>query len=732
MTNNDNRYKEALDYEKLKDTALRYIQKIGHKHWTDFNLHDPGVTFLEAICFSLSDLAYRTEFSVADLLTPEDHHHPELSGALYASEQILSSNPVNVDEYRKLILEYVPGVRNVWIESALQPYKIPQEYEEVFSDLSIEVNGFYKIRIERESYAYTEKKILANDELCRKIGLSEEEETVEARKARFNSDSFDEWLCGYVSRLLDRHRNLNENFLDVKILEPKTIKLQLKLETASDEYEMIVSEMYEKLNAYISPKVHLHSLQDLIGRGLTQEEIYQGYFGEEDGYFRYGLVDMEELRSSKRRMLLRSSDIYRLLMECIDVKDVKEIVFLGDLSADPWGHVEISDPESCFRLEPFKFSREKSSADEALDVQSKPNDKVMKYLIKTQNPIVERTIRSLDKGEINMVPLEISKQDGNKNKIRFWHKSREFEAPLVMEETFDEENLEKTEISYPLPQGRYRNTKEYFSFQNLLPKLYKMGFEGVSRNGDGRYDVNRLQLKGYLTFFDQFLANYLMQLRNLKDYFAIKNADELVPMLQHNDLLSEDNKGKIADVEKVLKPRDEKVFWQSKEYVLEQKNRLMDNLLAMFNDDFDELVPLVNMNDHDRFDGREYLEASVNDKARLLNDYVSLNQNRTVAIGRTGKLELSGVELRILKKLGVDSPKAKISPYLDEEVELEKDGNPNLSKEFEQKFGIHVLEHLLLLPKKGLDRHSFLELTSIEDKEAIPDPYSFYVTVISR
>ena len=120
--------------------------------------------------------------------------------------------------------------------------------------------------------------------------------------------------CGWI---IARNRNLNENFLDVKILEPKTIKLQLKLETASDEYEMIVSEMYEKLNAYISPKVHLHSLQDLIGRGLTQEEIYQGYFGEEDGYFRYGLVDMEELRSSKRRMLLsRLINLQSLTFAC--------------------------------------------------------------------------------------------------------------------------------------------------------------------------------------------------------------------------------------------------------------------------------------------------------------------------------------------------------------------------------------------------------------------------------
>lgn len=60
-----------LDYDKLKQYGLEYIQQIGHVNWSDYNLHDPGVTFLEALCFSLVDLGYRTQLPVEDYLTPK-------------------------------------------------------------------------------------------------------------------------------------------------------------------------------------------------------------------------------------------------------------------------------------------------------------------------------------------------------------------------------------------------------------------------------------------------------------------------------------------------------------------------------------------------------------------------------------------------------------------------------------------------------------------------------------
>ncbi|MBO7507786.1 MAG: hypothetical protein J6T67_10450 [Paludibacteraceae bacterium] len=774
MTNDDKKIKEALDYEGLKNTALRYIQKIGHKHWTDFNIHDPGVTLLESICFSLSDLAYRTEFSVADLLTREGENHPDLGDSLYGAEQILSSNPINADEYRKLILEYIPSIRNVWVYETSRKCQLPSVYNLVFrknlhrynqvlnDHLEFNVQGYYDIRIERESDAFVRKNILGNDELCEKLGLCQEGETCSDRISRFDPKKYDEWLCSYVSRLLYQHRNLNETFLDVKILTPVDVKVRIDVETDSDDYENIISMMCERLSEYVSPKVKLHSLQQLIDKGRNQESIYCGYFGEENGFIRYGLVDMDELRSSRRRLMLQKSEVYRLLKECDDIKEVKDIRFYigGKECGSSVGHVSLSDfyglndPDKCFRLIPFEFSRGGESSKES---ESKVDDKVSGYLLKTQNPFVERTLRSLSKGEIKAKSWGCS--DPNGNRIFFVQKSRTFELYLTNPEEKEEgESLElgnpQVEIAYPLPQGRYRHTDRYYSFQNLLPEVYKMRSLGRSKSARERYNINRLQLKGYLTFFDQFLANYVKQLSCLNSYFSVRDVKDLEPTLLYYDLLKawktddgsaddgesskknssqKEEPGAIADIDDVLREsvtQNVNDFWRDRawnyNYVLEHRNRLLDYLLAVYNESFEEIVPLVQMNCNDEFDGRKYLEESVKDKSHLLKEYVSLNQDRTIAIGRTGTLELSGVERRILTKLGVDSPKAKIGPLLDDESLADLD----MDEEFEAKFGIHVLEHIMLLPKGGLDEDSFLEMTAIEDKLPVADPYSFYVTVL--
>src|SRR6185503_14221894 len=53
---------ESLDYALLRKNGIDYITALGSDFWTDFNIHDPGITLLEALCYALTDLAYRTSF----------------------------------------------------------------------------------------------------------------------------------------------------------------------------------------------------------------------------------------------------------------------------------------------------------------------------------------------------------------------------------------------------------------------------------------------------------------------------------------------------------------------------------------------------------------------------------------------------------------------------------------------------------------------------------------------
>ena len=50
------------------------------KIWTDHNVHDPGITILEVLCYAMLDLGYRTHLAVEDVLAknptltnPEDN-----------------------------------------------------------------------------------------------------------------------------------------------------------------------------------------------------------------------------------------------------------------------------------------------------------------------------------------------------------------------------------------------------------------------------------------------------------------------------------------------------------------------------------------------------------------------------------------------------------------------------------------------------------------------------------
>ena len=63
--------KPAQDYFRLRKEGIGFIEQMGSGQWTDYNTHDPGITILEALCYAITDLAYRTGMDIKDILTPE-------------------------------------------------------------------------------------------------------------------------------------------------------------------------------------------------------------------------------------------------------------------------------------------------------------------------------------------------------------------------------------------------------------------------------------------------------------------------------------------------------------------------------------------------------------------------------------------------------------------------------------------------------------------------------------
>ena len=105
-----------MDYAFLKETALKQIQDLVGEKWTDHNVHDPGIALFEILNFSLTDLGYRTDYSIPNILTKEDKNGvlPN-DNAFYTAAEILPSAPLTIADYKKLLLN-IDEVRNAWIE----------------------------------------------------------------------------------------------------------------------------------------------------------------------------------------------------------------------------------------------------------------------------------------------------------------------------------------------------------------------------------------------------------------------------------------------------------------------------------------------------------------------------------------------------------------------------------------------------------------------------------------
>ncbi|WP_343732780.1 hypothetical protein [Duganella sp.] len=112
---------DGLDFDGLRRKGIALLQDLSSQQWTDYNLHDPGVTLLELLSYGLTDLVYRTDFDVADYLTGPDGKIDFHAQALFPPQDIFPNQPVTDIDFCKLIYDQLPAVDDVWIRPAAQP-----------------------------------------------------------------------------------------------------------------------------------------------------------------------------------------------------------------------------------------------------------------------------------------------------------------------------------------------------------------------------------------------------------------------------------------------------------------------------------------------------------------------------------------------------------------------------------------------------------------------------------
>ena len=105
-----------LNYIKLREEGIKLIQELSGDIWTDYNLHDPGITTLEVLCYALTELGYRAD-ELMEAYKEKGEVIPDIIDRYFIHpEELLPNLPLTKWDFENLTEEIHPGVLKAWFE----------------------------------------------------------------------------------------------------------------------------------------------------------------------------------------------------------------------------------------------------------------------------------------------------------------------------------------------------------------------------------------------------------------------------------------------------------------------------------------------------------------------------------------------------------------------------------------------------------------------------------------
>ncbi len=585
----------ARNYNLLREEGLQHIQLLSRKLWTDYNIHDPGITTLELLSYAVTDLGYRIAQPLPDLLSRSEQEIAEEERAIAAAEteeekaalktpptfptaaQVLPNRPVTIDDYRRLLID-IPGIRNAWILPDTCSYAVncqrsrlefPQKGS-LQQKQRIDLRGLYQVLLELE-------EDVADTDTVRRTKLKQAA-----------------W------ELLQANRNLCEDFTGIKLVTQKPFALCAEIElTPEAEIDRTEAQIFRAVQQFLTPPVRFYSLQQLLNNNVPVETIFEGPL------LNSGFLDAAELSASQIRQQINLSDVLQEIMRIEGVQAVRDIVIAPSGAPLP-----------------------------------EDEDNWVVPVWSEGQTAVQPTIST-----------ECSRLVFYKDMLPFQADFAQVETLLAEMEADEQLSAYPGSADLPIPAGSFRSSGVYQSIQNHYPRTYGISGSGLPDSATTERKAQARQLQAYLLFFDQVLANYFAQLGNVRQLFSLDPKirqsyfTQLVEGVQGGDDLYADLEPLAETIQQ--KTEDEPTF-------LARRNKFLDHLLARFAENFNEYV--WTMYAHDRSNASS---EAVRAKREFLRDYPELSENRGGAFNYALAKQLwdtdniSGLSRRLGRLLGI-------------------------------------------------------------------------------
>lgn len=281
-------------YKALHQEALEIVQKLSGAIWTDYNEHDPGVTLLENLVYAITELDHKSRLSIKDLLIPEEDKKLDSGdNGFFTASDILSTGPITFNDYRKIWIDQVVNIKNVWIHPIDR------------------VDGNIR-NTKGLMYVFVEKYTYWSD--------PEEEKEDNLR------------IIKEVRHIYHRQRNLCEDIFRLKIFKPLDLSMNFKIELSDEvDGEEILANIFYKINNYLAPEVSYYSLWKLQEEKKNINEIFNG------PNLSSGFILEEDLKDALKQIVV--SEIITLISQIPGIISI------------PHFYLNYSDPETQKNIE---------------------------------------------------------------------------------------------------------------------------------------------------------------------------------------------------------------------------------------------------------------------------------------------------------------------------------------------------------------------------------------------
>ncbi|MBL8348250.1 MAG: hypothetical protein JNN03_22660 [Rubrivivax sp.] len=226
----------AVGFERLLAQGLQQLQQLSGESWTDHNLHDPGITVLEQLCFALTELAYRADLPITDHLAAPDGSIDLQALALHPPETALPCRATTVADYRRLFLDRVPGLD----DARMRPASAASEA------------GVYRLQLK-----------VASGTPFSPASVDDSSENPARRLDAL--------------RVYRAERNLCEDLVEVGFVQGRRCDLRGDIEiSGAREVVEILADIYHRAARWIDRGPQVLSRQEMLARHCTMDAVYDG------------------------------------------------------------------------------------------------------------------------------------------------------------------------------------------------------------------------------------------------------------------------------------------------------------------------------------------------------------------------------------------------------------------------------------------------------------------------